>query len=40
MIGDNEPSALADVESAMNNKNPVIVLSGSSLCNEINERLG
>lgn len=39
MIGDNEQSALADVESAMNNKMPIVVLGGSPLCNEINEKL-
>ena len=39
VIGDNETDALSDIESAMNTKMPIIVLSGSPLCNEINETL-
>ena len=35
ILGDNEDSAMADIEIAVNNQVPVIVLAGSPLCNEI-----
>lgn len=39
VIGDNEPQALADIEASLNNKMPVIVLSGSPLCLSITTEL-
>ena len=39
MIGDNEATTLADIESALNAKMPIVVLSGSTLSNTINTHL-
>jgi len=39
VLGDNEPSALRDIEASMNAKIPVVVIRGSPLCNQICEQL-
>ena len=39
IVGDNEVQALADIEASLNNKNPIVILSGSPLCNSINAQL-
>ena len=40
MLGDNEDSALRDIEASLNLQIPIIVLEGSSLCQEITDLAG
>lgn len=39
IIGDNEIQALADMEAAMNNKYPIIILNGSVLCQMLAQKV-
>ena len=37
VLGDNEDSAIRDIESSLNHHVPIILLDGSQLCKEITE---
>ena len=39
VLGDNEPSALRDIEASLNAKIPLVIIRGSSLCNQVCDQL-
>ena len=39
VVGDNEQQSLADMEMAMNNKIPIIILTGSPMCTTLAKTL-